>query len=559
MRPPSWPEGAVREFSEESRLLEGLLSSLTDPVVILDTRGRYLWASPGANVFLGIETGLAKGRFWQDLVTDSFLRRILQDCWESVLERGEPVHEEVAHSGSGGLRHFEVRLSPILDAERRLKAMIVSSRDLTQRKAAEEALRQTEEQLRHAQKMDSLGKLAGGIAHDFNNLMTVVNGYSELVLHTLPAEPAVANPGVESTRALVEEIRDAGLKASMLSQQLLAFSRKQPNVPKPIELNRVIRDMEKMLRRSLTGPYQLNTDLADGLPQVTADPGQVCQILMNLVLNARDAMPKGGCIRLATAEARLRGDEEGMVLSPQPGRFASLSVEDEGMGIGPEIRERLFEPFFSTKDKGKGTGLGLSTVLGIVKQGGGGIALRSRPREGSRFTIFLPLSESSAEATGAASRLRKRIGSRPATILVVEDEEPVRRLVAGILHGEGYQVLQADGSSAALRIFGANPDAVDLVVSDIIMPGMGGTEMIRCMLAQRPALRVVYMSGYVDDETIAEDLGNGGPPLVAKPFTPAALTDKVREVLEESRTWSASPDPDRSIGSPCGRGEEFSR
>jgi CheY-like chemotaxis protein len=373
--------------------------------------------------------------------------------------------------------------------------------------------------------------------------MTVVNGYSELVLQALPADASPESAGPESVRALMEEIRDAGLKASMLSQQLLAFSRKQPSVPKPIELNRVIRDMEKMLRRSLPGPFQLIAELADGLPQVTADAGQICQILMNLVLNARDAMPKGGRIRLVTAEARLRGDEEGMILAPEPGRYAGLSVEDEGMGIGPEIRERLFEPFFSTKDKGKGTGLGLSTVLGIVKQGGGGIALHSRPREGSRFTIFLPFSEAPVEAAGAAAAPRRRIGSRPATILVVEDEEPVRRLVAGILHAEGYQVLQADGSAVALRIFGARPDAMDLVVSDIIMPGMGGPEMVRCMQAQRPSLKVVYMSGYVDDEAVAEELGSGGPPLVAKPFTPAELASKVREVLEGSQTWSATLHP----------------
>lgn len=548
MRPPTWPEGALSGHSEESRLLEGLLAVLPDPVAILDPRGRYLWASPGANAFLGVEPGPVRGRRWQDLVTDAFTRRILQDCWDSVLDRGEPVQEEVAHSGPGGLRHFEVRLSPVLDEDGRLKAMIVASRDLTQRRAAEEALQRTEEQLRHAQKLDSLGKLAGGIAHDFNNLMTVVNGYSELVLHALPADSPEGAPGPESPRSLVEEIRDAGLKASMLSQQLLAFSRKQPSVPKPIDLNRVIRDMEKMLRRSLAGPFQMLTHLAENLPQVTADPGQICQVLMNLVLNARDAMPKGGRIRLSTSEALLRGDEEGMILAPGPGRFASLSVEDEGMGIGPEIRERLFEPFFSTKDKGKGTGLGLSTVLGIVKQGGGGIALRSRPREGSLFTIYLPLSESPAETAGPASRLRRRIGSRPATILVVEDEEPVRRLVAGILHGEGYQVLQADGSAAALRIFGAKPDVVDLVVSDIIMPGMGGPEMVRGMQSQRPGLKVVFMSGYVDDETVAEELGRGGPPLLAKPFTPAELADKVREALEGTRSWSAGPEPHRSMG-----------
>ncbi|HLP41161.1 MAG TPA: ATP-binding protein, partial [Fibrobacteria bacterium] len=385
----SVPAGAGISL-EDNGLLHGIFSALVDSIMVLDPDGHYLWVSRGAAESLGHSAESLRGRRWQEILTDAFTRRVLQDTWDLALERGEPVREEVAHPGPAGLRHYDLHLCPVRGKGGQVVAVVLSTRDNTHRKAVEETLRQTEEQLRHAQKMDSLGKLAGGIAHDFNNLLTVVNGYSDLLLQTLPQDPLPGQAEADSARALVEEIRKAGQKASLLTQQLLAFGRKQSSLPKPLDLNQVVRDMEKMLRRSMTHPIEMSTDLHPGLPMVVSDPGQAGQVLMNLVLNARDALPKGGRIRIRTLETRLAGDEDDLLLSPGPGLYSALRVEDDGVGIGPEIRDRLFEPFFSTKEKGKGTGLGLSTVHSIVKQAGGGISLWSRPRQGAAFTVYLP-------------------------------------------------------------------------------------------------------------------------------------------------------------------------
>jgi CheY-like chemotaxis protein len=339
----------------------------------------------------------------------------------------------------------------------------------------------------------------------------------------------------------VEEIRKAGHKASSLTQQLLAFSRKQACLPKPMDLNQVVRDMEKMLRRALTGSIDLSTVLAEGLPLVISDAGQIGQVIMNLVLNARDALPKGGRITITTFPARLTGEEDHLLLPPGPGHYSALLVEDDGVGIGPEIRGRLFEPFFSTKESGKGTGLGLSTVHGIVKQNGGGIGLCSQPRRGAAFTIYFPQAQGSPGEEGKAGNRQGRARSGAATILVVEDEEPVRRLVSGILAGEGHRVIEADGGSAALRAFATCGQGVDLVLSDIIMPGMTGRELVQSLQATRPCLKVIFMSGYIDDEAFVEGLGSGSAPFLAKPFSPAELAAKVREVLEAE--LARLPDP----------------
>lgn len=541
---------------EDSGILGGVFSVLSESVLIFDPEGYCVWLNPTAVEIFGPDCELL-GRRWQDLPREDLLRRVFQESWQAALERGAPVRESLAQPGPGGLRHFELTLSPVRLKAGPVQALVAILADVTHRRQMEDALRQTEEQLRHAQKVDALGKLAGGIAHDFNNLMTVVNGYSDLLLQSLPPEGGSqpeggASPGVgapakggrpsenaapqeglaepESLRALVQEIRKAGQKAAMLTQQLLAFSRKQTSQRKPLDMNQVVQDMEKMLRRALSGPIELETVLSPDMPLAVGDPGQLAQVLMNLVLNARDAMPRGGRIRIRTFVALLDGTEVALMLSPGPGRFPSLAVEDQGHGIGPEIRNRLFEPFFSTKEKGKGTGLGLSTVFNILKETGGGIGLESQPRVGSTFTVHFPASESAEggrERTSDAPAAQR--ARQSATILLVEDEDPVRRLVASILRGEGYRVVEAESGAKALQAFSSQ--VVDLVLSDIIMPGMSGRELAEALQSLQPALKVVFMSGYIDDEAFVEGLGEGGIPFLSKPFSPHDLTALIRETL----------------------------
>lgn len=515
---------------EGSGILGGVFSVLSESVLIFDLEGQCVWLNPNAAEAFSQDAELL-GRRWQDLPREDLLRRVFLESWDTALERGTPVRGTLAQPGPGHLRHFELTLSPVRGKDGSIQALVAVLADVTDRRQMQETLRQTEEQLRHVQKVDALGKLAGGIAHDFNNLMTVVNGYSDLLLQSLPQEGEAGASEPESTRALVQEIRKAGQKAAMLTQQLLAFSRKQTSQRKPLDMNQVVLDMEKMLRRSLPGPFDLQTSLSPDMPQAVGDPGQLAQVLMNLVLNARDAMPRGGRIRIRTFVAHLDGTEVSLMLSPGPGRFPSLTVEDEGLGIGPEIRNRLFEPFFSTKEKGKGTGLGLSTVYNILKETGGGIALESQPRVGSAFTVHFPAAEG---GEGAEKRtfgeVAPKTSRQSASILVVEDEDPVRRLVASILRGEGYHVVEAESGAKALQAFSAQ--AVDLVLTDIIMPGMSGRELIEALQSLRPSLKVVFMSGYIDDETFVEGLGEGRTPFLPKPFSPQDLTARIREALE---------------------------
>jgi two-component system cell cycle sensor histidine kinase/response regulator CckA len=382
------------------------------------------------------------------------------------------------------------------------------------RARASHALRSREEELRQAQKMEAVGRLAGGIAHDFNNLLTAISGYTNLLIRSL--DPA--HPGRDDA----EEIRRMAEQAASLTRQILAFSRRQVMRPEVIDLNRVIRDTESMLRRLIGEDVDLSTHLAGDLEPVRADPGQIEQVLLNLVVNSRDAMPRGGSLSIATCNEPGASGAEPRV---------RLEVTDTGAGMDAETQARAFDPFFTTKDRFKGTGLGLSTVYGIVQQSGGSIALQSRPALGTTVEIVLPA------AAGRPAALRvPAVAPAPVrgseTVLLAEDEPTVRRLLNRILDESGYRVIEASNGAEALERAEAHEGTLHLVITDVIMPEMGGTELVERMKHVHPEAKVLYVSGYADEALGQRGVVPGNEAFLAKPFTPEALARKVREILD---------------------------
>jgi signal transduction histidine kinase len=399
-------------------------------------------------------------------------------------------------------------------------------KESSSRQQAEEALQEREEQLRQSQKMEAIGRLAGGIAHDFNNLLTAITGYSEVILRNLNEK--------DPLRPHASEIKKAGDRAAALTRQLLAFSRRQVLAPKVLDLNAVVSNPEKMLRRLIGEDIELVTVLGSELGSVKADPGQLEQVILNLAVNARDAMPGGGRLVIETAnvEVEERGDQSsGWIPS---GAFVMLSVTDTGTGMDEETRARAFEPFFTTKEKDKGTGLGLSTVYGIIKQSGGHISVHSEVNAGTSFRIYLPqvteevdvleLEEQPADADDVAGT---------ETILLVEDEQLVRDLARGILLTSGYKVLEAPHGGEALLICESYPGPIHLMLTDIVMPHLNGRELYERVCPLRPEMKVLFMSGYTDEALPLSGRLEPDSPFIEKPFTPDALTLKLRQVLDE--------------------------
>jgi PAS domain S-box-containing protein len=392
------------------------------------------------------------------------------------------------------------------------------------------ALRQTEEHLRGARRMESIGRLAGGIAHDFNNMLAIIINYAELAMQDLNEPDALMSS--------LTEIRTAGNRAAALTRQLLAFSRKQVLKPQVLDLNKIVGGMEAMLRRLLGEDMSLAVVLAMGLGKVMADPGQIEQVLMNLAVNARDAMPGGGKLTIETANTEC--DQACADQHPEItcGAHVRLRVTDTGCGMDEPTRARVFEPFFTTKEVGKGTGLGLATAYGIVQQSGGAIQVRSEPGKGTTFTVLLPREWSETESVARAITLTTR-AVKAETILVVEDEDELRTLVERVLARAGYVVLTAANGEEALGIFEQHKGAVRLLLTDVVMPEMNGKELADQLVLQSPRLRILYMSGYTDEAIIQYGVVTPGTHFLGKPFNPAQLTRMVRKVLDEE----ASSDP----------------
>jgi two-component system cell cycle sensor histidine kinase/response regulator CckA len=395
--------------------------------------------------------------------------------------------------------------------------------DLSERRRAEQQLYAKEEQLRQSQKMEAIGQLAGGIAHDFNNLLTAIIGYSQILLMGLRED--------DPMRFEVREIESAGKRAAALTRQLLAVSRKQVLQPEVLDLNVLVEGLESMLHRLIREDIRLSTDLDPALGLVKTDKGQIEQVIVNLVVNARDAMPRGGDLTIETANVTLDQTYAAEHAEVCPGPYALLSVTDNGSGMDRETQALIFEPFFTTKEKGKGTGLGLSTVFGIVKQSRGHITVQSEPGRGTTIKVFLPFTDELLPGIEALPLgLESLRGSE--NILLVEDEEPVRRLVARILQTCGYGVIEAPNGEEALRQYQQRQGPIHLMLTDVIMPLTGGPDLAQQLSILDPEVKVLYMSGYTDNAIVHDGVLDPGVAYIQKPFTPAALAQKVRQVLD---------------------------
>ena len=414
----------------------------------------------------------------------------------------------------GAVRWMYLNASMVLDTDGRPHYLLVYLRDITERKSLES-------QLVQAQKMEAVAQLAGGIAHDFNNLLTAILGSTELLL----SETGVADPRRED----IQEIGRAAHRASGLVRQLLAYSRKQVMQPRLVNLNTIVQEMGGMLRRVVGERITLRLDLDPALGPVLADPGQIEQVIANLGVNARDAMPDGGALTIATANVSAAGIPAPGDDRLSTGPLVTLTVSDTGMGMDDHVLAHLFEPFFTTKELGRGTGLGLATVYGIVRQSGGTIQVASQPREGSAFTVYFPRAGSSDLAAAAQSAPPEAPGGSEA-VLVVEDEAAVRHLVCRVLRGKGYHVLEAPDGEAALEV-AESAGSIDLLVTDLVMPGMGGAALASRLVELRPALRVVFITGYAPEAVERQGDLAVGSGLLEKPFTADQLARKVREAL----------------------------
>jgi PAS domain S-box-containing protein len=455
-----------------------------------------------------------------------FLRLTLRDIRSP--EDQARLEEELAHRPDEGavraaVRHctkegkrFEVDLvaRPLEFAGRR--ARLVLARDVT-------AQRHLEEQLRQSQKMEAVGQLAGGIAHDFNNLLTAILGSTQLLLHNMP-------PG-DPRREDAEEIRHAGLRAAELTRQLLAFSRRQVLAPKVLDLNTVVAHMDRMLRRLLGEDVELATSLDPAAGAVNADPGQLEQVLLNLAVNARDAMPAGGRLSIGTTRVTLHDEHVERRHRMPAGDYVCLAVADTGVGMDETTQAHLFEPFFTTKEVGKGTGLGLATVYGIVKQSGGYIWVYSEPGHGTMVKIYLPRVPGVAEAPAPPPEPQPVRGGHE-IVLLVEDAAPVRTLARRSLEARGYRVLDAADGPAALALSARHDGGIDILVTDVVMPGMSGRELAERLAPERPSMKVLYTSGYTDDAMVRQGVLSAGVAFLQKPFVPDTLARKVREVLD---------------------------
>lgn len=412
---------------------------------------------------------------------------------------------------------LETNKIPMRNSQGQVVGLLGTWQDITQRKSLEE-------QLRQAQKMEALGQLAGGVAHDFNNLLTVINGLCELVSSNLrPDDP---------NKKLLQEVQKAGDRAAALTRQLLAFSRKQVLEPKVLDLNTVVADVEKMLRRLIGEDVTLTTVLNPALGRVKVDPGQIEQVIVNLAVNSRDAMPGGGKLTIETSNVVL--DETYSAAHPDvvPGRYVLLTVSDSGCGMSPEVQARIFEPFFTTKEPGKGTGLGLATVYGIIKQSGGHISVHGERGRGTSFKIYLP-SVDEKVSTGKSHHGGKRTQQGMETILVVEDEDAVRTMICLALRKFGYTVLEASQGTAAVQLCEQHQGSLHLLVTDVVMPDMGGRQLAERLTRLRPDLKVLYLSGYTDDAIVHHGVLQAEVAFLQKPFTVTTLGYKVREVLDQ--------------------------
>ncbi len=510
-------EGLLREFASA-------LEQTVDSVIICNKDGVITYVNPAFEIHTGYTKQEAIGKTPRILKSGKQDQSFYEELWKTILA-GRFFRAVFTNRKKNGVLYFEERtISPLKDNQGNITAFVSVGRDISGRKRNEEALRESAEQFRQAQKMEAVGRLAGGVAHDFNNLLMVMRGYGELLLNQLDAN--------DPLRRNAEEIQKAAERATALTQQLLAFSRKQVLQPKVLDLNAVVTDVEKMLRRLIGEDIELATTLDPALGRVKADPGQIEQIILNLAVNARDAMPQGGRLTLKTVNVTLDQAYVRQHMGATPGPYVLLAVSDTGVGMDAETRSHIFEPFFTTKGAGKGTGLGLSTVYGIVKQSGGTIWVESAPGRGTTFEIYLPLVEETAANGELHPALPPPTPGGSETILVVEDEMSVRKLAAEFLGSNGYRVLEAQDGAEALQVCEEHRAPIHLLLTDVVMPGMSGRELAVRLVGARPEMKVIYVSGYTDDAIVQHGVREEGTVFLQKPFSLDALARTVREALD---------------------------
>ncbi|HEY8468590.1 MAG TPA: PAS domain S-box protein [Longimicrobiales bacterium] len=545
------PEGAedyvimaVEEVAERRAMLEALQTAQRLQEALLCNIPDAAWLKTADGHYLAVNYAFARQCGW---TRAEVVGRTDAEIWPAdraaryqaedarVLETGRSlVVEEAIELPDGTCRWYETVKAPVRDAEGRWIGTVGVRRDITDRKRAQDALRRSEEQLRQVMKLEAVGRLAGGIAHDFNNILTAVGGHATLLLDEIPSGSPL-RPGVEEIMRGVD-------RAASLTRQLLAFSRKQVLQPRVLDLTTVVAETQSMLGRLIGEDIELSTRAEPGLGRVRADPGQIQQVILNLAVNARDAMPGGGVLSIELDNVEVDESMAGQHGGVQPaGRYVRLSVSDTGTGIPEEIKPHIFEPFFTTK--AKGTGLGLSTVYGIVKQSGGFIWVYSEPGQGTTFKIYLPRVDAAVEPAVVAQEVAALSGDE--TILLVEDEAAVRALARQILERKGYRVITAQHGAEALQLARDSAEPVDLLLTDLVMPHMDGRELARQLAAIWPGLRVLFMSGYTGDAIVRRGLFDPDVAFIEKPFTPAALARKVRELLDgrgsSSRAGSRDP------------------
>jgi len=497
--------------------LAAAIAQAAESVVITDAAGAIEYVNPAFEAGSGYSRDEVLGHNPRLLKSGLQDERFYRSLWDTISSGAVWRGRLVNRKKDGSLFHEDATISSVRDSDGVITSFVAVKRDVTARIALEALYLQ-------AQKMEAVGRLAGGVAHDFNNVLSVILSYADLIRDDLAPDDPV--------RADIGEIKTAALRAADLTRQLLAFSRQQVLQPKVLSLNASLAGTEKMIGRLLGADIEVTMLPGQALWNVLADPGQVEQILMNLAVNARDAMTGGGKLTIETANVNLDDTYASTHGDVQPGSYVELAVSDTGSGMNRQTLGRIFEPFFTTKDKGKGTGLGLATVFGIVKQSGGHIFVYSEPGEGTTFKIYLP------RASGAVADPHPPLEPAVpdperggATILLVEDEDQLRIVARDILRRQGYVVLDAPNGGEALLICEQHPANIDLLLTDVVLPRMSGRQLAERLATLRPAMKLLYMSGYTDDAILQHGIIDSGAAFLQKPFTPASLTRKVREVL----------------------------
>lgn len=518
-----------RKLRASERRFATTLRSIGDAVIATDQQGLITYMNPTAEALTGRPLAEAQGQPLPAIfcIVDEATQQPLENPVMRVLHEGITIKittPTLLLAVDGRTVPIDDSAAPILDDQGNCTGVVLVFRDITERQQAAAKVRASEDRVRQAHKMEAIGQLAAGIAHDFNNLLTVINGYSSM----LNAASELPN----HWQKYVQRILTAGKRAEALTRQLLAFSRRQMLQPRVLNLNQTVLDMEQMLSRLLGEHIEIVTKLEPTLALVRADPGQIEQVILNLAVNARDAMSTGGTLTIQTTNVNVTTEQVPLFPDLTPGLYSCLTVQDTGIGMNEQVKSHIFEPFFTTKERDKGTGLGLATVYGIIKQSDGHIIAQSEVDHGATFIIYLPAVHEQLLMTEQIAHLPD-LPHGDETILLVEDEDAVREFVGEVLQVCGYKVLKAHHGAEALEMSTTYTGSLHLLLTDIVMPQMGGWELAERFVSYQPTTKILYMSGYTDTSQLNTKVKRGTIHFLVKPFTPAILARKVRSLLDE--------------------------